>query len=195
MSFLDIVKARRSVRAYERRDVEEEKLMKVLEAGRLAPSACNFQPWVFIVIRKEENRRRLKTAYSKEWFLSAPVIIVVCCDRTKAWVRRDGRKYGDVDAAIAMDHMILQAAELGLGTCWIGAFDEAQARTVLNLPPHLDPVVMTPLGYPAEAPAAKPRKAVDEVVQWEYGGGNGPEGVRTPRRSRSPTVRFNRKVL
>lgn len=167
MAFLDIVKARRSIRAYENREVEEEKLVRVLEAGRLAPSACNLQPWVFVVIRSEEKRLRLKSVYPKEWFAVAPVIIVVCCDTSKAWVRRDGRKYGDVDAAIAMDHMILQAAELGLGTCWIGAFDDARTRAVLDLPAHLDPVVMTPLGYPAEAPDAKPRKEIGQVVVWE----------------------------
>jgi nitroreductase len=167
VEFLDIVKARYSVRAYRDVKVEEEKLLKVLEAGRLAPSACNFQPWVFVVVREARNRKRLRAAYDKEWFVNAPVIIAVCCDRKRAWMRFDGKKYGDVDAAIAMDHIILQAAELGLGTCWIGAFNEEEARKALGLPFNLEPVALTPLGYPAAPPGAKDRVPLDSIVKWE----------------------------
>jgi nitroreductase len=163
--FLELAKMRRSVRAYKKDAVEEEKLLQVLEAGRLAPTACNFQPFVFVVLRGGEVAR-LKNAYGREWFLNAPAAIVVCCDREKSWKRGDGKDYGDVDAAIAMDHMILAAAELGLGTCWIGAFNAEQASAALGLGQHIDPVVMTPLGYPAETPAARQRKKLDEIVTW-----------------------------
>ncbi len=165
MNFQELVRDRYSVRSFHDHPVEEKKLRKVLETARLAPSACNFQPWVFIVVKK--NRKKLKPGYDKDWFLSAPVVIVVCCDRQKAWIRSDGKKYGDVDVAIAMDHLSLQAAELGLGTCWVGAFNEEKVREALNLPFHLEPVIMTPLGYPNQQPREKSRRSFEEVVKWE----------------------------
>jgi nitroreductase len=165
MSFLSLVRKRRSVRAYKPDPVPEEMLEQVLEAGRLAPSACNFQPWRFIVLQGESEVRRLSKSYGREWFLCAPAVIVVCIDRTVSWKRADGREYGDVDAAIAMDHMILAATECGLGTCWIGAFRDDEARKALSLPDTIDPVVMTPLGYPAVEPEPKPRKDKGQIVR------------------------------
>ena len=172
MEFLDLAKKRHSVRGYLDKPVEDSLLEKVLEAGRLAPSACNRQPWVVIVLKDQASRRRLESVYNKEWFLRAPVIISVCCDHSASWKRADGKDYGIVDAAIALDHMTLAATEAGLGTCWIGAFNADQARNVLKLPENIDPIAFTPLGYPGtEAAVKKSRKKMDEIVFWEYFGG------------------------
>jgi nitroreductase len=167
MTFSELISKRYSVRAYEPRPVEDDKLRAVLDAGRRAPSACNFQPWTFIVVRTPEGRERLRAAYGKDWFVNAPTIIVVCCDNERAWKRSDAKKYGDVDMAIAMDHMILQATALDLGTCWIGAFNEKAAREALGLPFNIEPVLMTPLGYPAQPQPAQQRRSLDDVVRWE----------------------------
>jgi len=172
MSFLDLARSRFSVRKYQPRAVEQDTIMKVLEAARLAPSACNFQPWHFIVIRNNLTKQKLKRAYDRQWFLEAPVIIAVCVDRKKSWKRSDKKEYGEVDAAIAMDHLILAATEMGLGTCWIGAFNDKEARTALNLPDNIDPVVLTPLGYPDEPSHEKKRAAINDIVCWEHYGSN-----------------------
>ncbi len=166
MDIFSLISIRQSIRSYEEKTVENEKVMMVLEAGRQAPSAVNNQPWYFVVLKGSEQISRLKYVYSREWFLKVPVVIVVCCDRQNAWKRRDGKSYGDVDAAIAMDHMILAATALGLGTCWIGAFDSAKASEALKLPSHIEPVAMTPLGYSGEVPTKKARKSIKEIVRW-----------------------------
>lgn len=164
MSFLDLARRRCSVRAYRPDPVPEALLEQVLEAGRWAPSACNLQPWHFIVVRDPAQRAALARAYPKEWFAQAPVHIVVCVEPGRAWRRRhDGKSYVDVDGAIAMDHITLCAADLGLGTCWIGAFDPATVREVLGLPEGVEPLAMTPLGYPAEAGRPKQRKNLSEI--------------------------------
>jgi nitroreductase len=166
-AFMELVKNRYSVRDYQNKPVEESLLLKILEAGRLAPSACNNQPWAFIVIRKEATKKMLAAAYERAWFVSAPVIIALCCDLSQAWRRKDGRAYGDVDVAIAMDHITLAATEAGLGTCWIANFILDHARKVLELPESIEPVVFTPLGYPSTTPPPKKRKPLSEIVHWE----------------------------
>jgi len=167
MSFLQLAEKRVSVRGYQDTPVASEDLQKVLEAGRLAPSAANRQPCHFIVVRDPEQRRKLGEAYGREWFWRAPVLIVVCVEPGRAWTRSDGKNYADVDGAIAMDHMTLCAADLGLGTCWIGAFDPARTRDVLALPPEVEPLAMTPLGHPADTGRAKARKTITELVHLE----------------------------
>lgn len=167
MTFLELAQKRFSVRSYKPDPLDEELLREVLEAGRIAPSACNFQPWHFVVCVGSSQVMGLKKAYDREWFLSAPAVIVVCVDRTVCWKRKDGKDFGDVDAAIAMDHIVLAATEAGWGTCWIGAFDADEARKALKLPANIDPVVMTPIGYPAVVPpAARQRKNLGEVAHW-----------------------------
>ncbi len=167
MSVLDVIRERQSIRAYKSRPVEDEKLAMVLEAGRLAPSAVNFQPCYFVVIRKQAHRAKLKTVYDRDWFLTAPVIIAVCVDRSHAWTRSDGKSYGDIDAAIAMDHMILAATQIGLGTCWIGAFNKNEAQKILDLPENIEPVLFTPLGYSVQKPERKTRVPLSKLVHWE----------------------------
>ncbi|MBI4978104.1 MAG: nitroreductase family protein [Spirochaetes bacterium] len=167
MELIELISKRYSTRAYLNTPVEDEKLMKVLEAGRLAPSACNIQPWHIIVLQEPSSIEKMRQVCRAAWILQAPVIIAVCIDNDKAWKRADGVSYAFVDAAIVMDHMILQAAELGLGTCWIGAFNAAEAASVFNLPGHIKPVAMTPLGYPDDTPREKVRKSINEIVHWE----------------------------
>ena len=167
MSFLNLANTRASVRGYTADRVEESSLRNVLEAGRIAPSAANQQPWHFIVVRDEQQKLALKGAYGKEWFWKAPVIIVVCVEPNKAWTRQDGKNYAAVDGAIAMDHMTLCAADLGLGTCWVGAFDPAKVRDALGLPEGIEPLAMTPLGKPAASALPKKRKAMNEIVHYE----------------------------
>jgi nitroreductase len=126
--------------------------------------AVNKQPWHFILITDPEIRNRMKEAYDARWFYEAPVIIVVCVDPTIAAIR-DGENFWMVDGAIALQSMVLQATEEGLGTCWIGAFHEAVVRKILAIPPHIRVLVMTPLGYPDEVkePVTK-RKKMEEIL-------------------------------
>lgn len=171
--FLELAETRRSVRAYKTEDVPEDLLQQVLEAGRLAPSAVNKQPWRFIVVRDEVNRRALGAAYAREWFWKAPVIIAVCILPGEAWVRAyDGQNFARVDGALAMDHMTLAAAEAGLGTCWIGAFDPAAVRGILGLPDGVEVLGMTPLGFPDAEPNPRPRsrRPLGETVLRERWG-------------------------
>ncbi len=166
MDYYKVIKKRRSMRAYENRDVEEDKLKRILEAARIAPSAANAQPWRFIVIRKIEVKQKLKAAYARPWFWAAPVVICACGIKSQAWRRSDGKNYLDVDVAIAMDHLILAATAEGLGTCWIGAFDPTEVKRILHLPAEIEPIALTPLGYPAASPEPKPRKPWEEVIRY-----------------------------
>lgn len=165
MDFSELITQRFSVRAYEHRDIEPDKLKRVLQAFALAPTAANRQPIGLIVIQTKGHESELKRIYSAEWFASqAPMVLIGCIVPAQAWQRRDGRNYADVDIAIAMDHLILAATAEGLGTCWVGAFDPAAAREVLSLPEGVEPVVMTPLGYPADSPRPKLRKKLEQLI-------------------------------
>ena len=166
MDYYEVIRRRRSIRSYEDREVEEDKLKTILEAARIAPSAANAQPWRFIAIRKKEVKEELKAAYARSWFWTAPVLICACGIISEAWKRSDGKTYLDVDIAIAMDHLILAATAERLGTCWIGAFDPAEVKRILNLAPEIEPIVLTPIGYPAESPESRPRKAWEEVIRY-----------------------------
>lgn len=167
MNFIEVVKSRYSARAYKPQPVEEEKLKQVLEAARLAPTAANRQPFRLIVIHTEGREEELELIYSAPWFVQTPIVICACGIPSQSWVRRDGKSFCDVDVAIAMDHLILAAADLGLGTCWVGAFDPDVARQVLGLPDDVEPIAFTPLGYPADMPGYKSRESLDDLVRYE----------------------------
>lgn len=167
MEFSDLIRGRYSVRDYQSRPVEEEKLQQVLEAGRLAPTAANRQPFQILVLTTAGRDADLQRIYHRAWFVQAPLLLCVCAIPAEGWTRADGKVYTDVDAAIAMDHMILAATDLGLGTCWVAAFDPGAAREVLGLPTGVEPVAFTPLGYPADQPRAKERKDLSELVRYE----------------------------
>jgi nitroreductase len=168
MDFRELVRERYSVRAYQSKPVEDEKLDQILEAGRLAPTAANRQPFRIIVVETEGRKEALRRIYGREWFVDAPLVLCVCGVEAEAWVRsHDGKSYLDVDAAIVMDHLVLAAAALGLGTCWIAAFDPDAAREVLELPEGVEPIIFTPLGYPDTEPGPKKRKPLSEVVKHD----------------------------
>jgi nitroreductase len=168
MEFSDVIQKRYSSRKYRPDPVGEEKVQQVLEAVRLAPTAANRQPFKFIVVHTAGREIELRKIYNADWFVQAPIIVCGCAVPSKAWVRRDGKNYADVDVAIAMDHLILAATELGLGTCWIAAFDPVAARKVLGLPNDVEPIVFTPLGYADDQPGAKGRKNLVEIVNYEH---------------------------
>jgi nitroreductase len=166
MKFSELIQTRYSARGYKPDPVEQEKLEEVLEAARLAPTASNRQPFQLIVIPTAGREADLRRIYNREWFVQAPLVICACAIPERGWVRMDGKRYTDVDVTIAMDHLILAATELGLGTCWIAAFDPAAAREVLDLPEGVEPIVFTTLGYPAAEPRPKQRKPLSELVQY-----------------------------
>lgn len=168
MEVSEAIRTRRSIRNYEDHPVENEKLLNVLEAARLSPSATNAQPWSFIVVTDPEVKEKLRCSYERDWFVSAPVIIVACALPDESWVRHDGEEYWKVDVSIAMQDLILAAWEEGLGTCWIGAFNEEEAKRALGIPEHVRVVAMTPLGYPAEEKGpVTDRKTLEEIVHYD----------------------------
>lgn len=168
MSFIELAKKRYSVREYKDMPVEKEKILEVIEAARFSPSAVNFQPRHFIVVTTEELKSRIAEAYPRDWFKKVPAVIVVCGDHLSSWKRKDGKDHCDIDAAIAVDHMTLAAADMGLGTCWVCAFDAGKCHQILGLPENLEVIALMPIGYPAddEVPQKK-RKSVNEIVSWE----------------------------
>ena len=166
MEFLDLIQARYSVRKYKSEPIEEEKLNIILEAARLAPTAHNQQPFKLIVVKTEGNEENLKRIYPANFFVEAPIIICACAILEEGWTRDDGKNYTEVDTSIVMDHLILAATNLGLGTCWIGKFDLKAAREVLNIPENVQPLVFTPLGYPEDKPRPKKRKNINEIVRY-----------------------------
>ena len=168
MEFLELAKQRYSVRAYKSNPVEEDKLQQVLEAARLDPTASNRQTFQFIVIHTAGKEEEVSRIYHRPWFVQAPIVICACGIPDQAWAKSDGKNYCDVDVTIAMDHLILAAADLGLGTCWIAAFDPVAAREILGLPDEVQPIAFTPLGYPNDQPKDKMRKSIGELVRYEH---------------------------
>ena len=167
MNVIEAIKTRRSVRSYQDKPVEPEKLEQILEAARLAPSACNFQEWKFIVVQDAGTRQALaKACHDQAFIAEAPVVIGACSINPKR-VMASGQSAAAVDLAIAVDHMTLAAVELGLGSCWIGAFDAPAVAKLLAVPADAVVVHVLPLGYPAKTPSARPRKSASEVVCQE----------------------------
>lgn len=166
MEYLELIMKRYSVRAYKSTPVAEEKLQKVLEAAILAPTAANKQPFRLILIKTAGREADLQRIYARDWFVQAPLVICACAIKSESWMRRDGKNYADVDTTIAFDHLILAAHDLGLGTCWIAAFDPAAAREILALPVDWEPIAFTPLGYPADEWRPKKRRPASELVQF-----------------------------
>ena len=168
MEYSELIAARYSVRAYRPDPVEEEKLEAVLEAARLAPTAANRQPFQLVVMHTAGREEEIGKIYRKAWFVQAPIVIGVCAISSLAWVREGDRFNARmIDAAIVADHLILEAANQGLGTCWVAAFNVQAARSVMGLPDEAEPVVFTPLGYPADQPGPKTRKPLSELVRYE----------------------------
>ena len=167
-SFLELARSRYSLRSYLEKPIEKEKLDYILECGRVAPSAANFQPWTIKVLEDKSSIDSISVVYPREWFKTAAVVLVICSDHQLSWKRPDGKDHCDIDAAIITDHITLAAAEQGLGSCWICHFDAGQCAAFLHLPDHIEPIVILTLGYPADTsdtPRHHNRKSYDEIVQ------------------------------
>jgi nitroreductase len=169
MTFRELIKTRESIRSYdENRPVPKEILLKIADAGRLAPSANNRQPWSFIIVSSREMLEKVRPCYQKVWFQKAPHILIVKGSPSKAWVRNyDGYNSLEADLSIAMTHIILAAEAEGVGACWIAAFDPYILRKALELKGDEIPYCLTPLGYPEKGyvrPGNKKRKSLEEVT-------------------------------
>lgn len=164
MDFQELIRRRRSVRAYRPDPVDDKDLARVLEAARLAPTAVNKQPFRLVVLSSAQHGEGLARIYHRPWFVQPPWVIGVLAVTDEAWVRKDGKNHAEIDAAIVMDHIVLAATDLGLGTCWVCNFDPDAAREVLALPPGVEPVAFTPLGHPDDAPREKVRKPLDALM-------------------------------
>lgn len=164
MTFLELTKKRYSCRNYQDRPVERELLDYIFECVRLAPSAVNRQPWKFRLVEDRSQREKLQQCYQREWFNTAPVYVIASVLHEQEWVRSDGKHHGDIDIAIAVEHLCLAATEQGLGTCWVCNFDAALCSELFSLPTNEEPAVLIPIGYPAVEPTEKKRKELDEIL-------------------------------
>ena len=165
MDIFEVLNNRRSIRKYEDKNVEREKLQKVLQAARLAPSAMNRQPYTIFVVTNKEVLTEINAACNQDW--KAPVMVVMVSTPKEAWVRDDGEEYWKADAAIALHHISLAAFSEGLGTCWIAAFNEDKIKEILNLESDSRVPLLSPLGYPAEKKGpVKKRKALELLAHF-----------------------------
>lgn len=168
MDVYEAVRTRKSVRAWSDRPVEGDVLERVLGAARLAPSARNGQEWRFVVVSDPGLRRRVGVEAAAQEFVAAAPIVLACCAETDGRVMRCGQAAYPIDVAIAMDHLSLAATAEGLGTCWIGSFDEGKVREILGIPPAVRVVQLMPLGYPLDpSPVAKRRLEMSAIVHRE----------------------------
>jgi len=164
MDLFEAIRERRSVRSYQDRPVEDEKLNQVLEAARLAPSAGNRQEWRFVVVRDAGLRARLMEAARGQQFVGDAPVVIVACAPEHGHIMTCGHPSFLIDVSIALEHMALAARALGLGTCWVGAFEQRKVRDALGIPDSVEVVQLMALGYPTEWPGPKDRKAMDEIV-------------------------------
>jgi len=162
------ISTRKSVRAFRDRDVPENVISRLLEAARLAPSASNRQEWRFVVVRNPETRKRLARVASGQKFVGEAPVVIACCAETDDHVMACGQPCYPIDVAIAIDHLALCATAEGLGTCWIGAFDEGQIKEILGIPPQIRVVALLPVGYPQDpALVEKSRLPLEKIVKYE----------------------------
>ena len=167
MEFKEIIQKRRSIRGFTNQLITDNKIRRVLEAARLAPSAANRQEWKFVVVRDADKREALAEAANNQAFVGqAPVIIAAVALMPDRIMTCDIPAYA-VDLAIAVEHIVLAAVDEGLGTCWIGAFSQENVRKILSIPEKYKVVTVMPIGYPAGETSARPRKSIEEVVCYE----------------------------
>lgn len=167
MDVSEAIKQRRSVRKYKPELVPEGKLKKVLEAARLAPSAHNAQDWKFVVVKDSQKRKKLAEAAMGQSFVGEAPIVIAAVSLNPEHIMASQVPAYAVDLAVAVDHMTLQAVEEGLGTCWIGAFEQEEVKEILNIPEQYKVAVLLPLGFPADKPAPKIRKNLKKIISLE----------------------------
>jgi len=171
LEFFEVLKLRRSTRAFMDERVSEEDIVKLLEAARLAPSAGNIQPWSFVVVRDIDTKKRLAEAALNQFFINeAPVVIVVCADPDRSKQRYGSRGvnlFCIQDTAAAIQNLLLAVVDLGLGACWVGAFHEDMVIAALKIPENLRPVAIVPVGRPAEKSNLPFRRPLEEIVRYE----------------------------
>ena len=166
-SLLDVIHNRYSCRGYLDKPVEEEKLAYLQECMRMAPSAVNRQPWKFRIVRSQEGREKLQSCYSRPWFNEAPLYILASVLHEEEWVRADGKPHGNIDVAIAVEHLCLAATEQGLGSCWVCNFDAQRCHELFQMPDTEEPVVIIPIGYASSTEVPPKTRKVSQEVFFE----------------------------
>jgi nitroreductase len=164
MNFLDLVKQRYSCRSYQNKSVEQEKLDYVMDCARLAPSAVNKQPWLFRIVSDDASKAKLQECYDRDWFKTAPMYIICSILHDEEWIRYDGKHHGNIDIAVAVEHLCLAATEQGLATCWVCNFNVEKCKKNFDIPADEDPTVIIPIGYAADQSTEKKRKPISEIV-------------------------------
>jgi nitroreductase len=171
LSFFETVRRRRSIRSFQSKPVEDEKLFKILETVDLAPSAGNLQAYEIVMVRDENRKRALAEAAWGQWFIAeAPVVFVVCANKRRSAVRYGSRGenlYSINDASIAATYLELAVAALGLGSCWVGAFRDDMVSKAIEAPSHIRPIAIIPIGYPAESPSRPPRRGFKDFLHFD----------------------------
>lgn len=169
MAVLEAIRKRYSCRSYQTKKIEHEKMTQVLEAARLAPSAKNLQDRRFVVVTDEKLKSQVAAAANEQMFLAAAGAIIVGCSNDE-YVMRCGQRIGPIDVAIALDHISLQATELGLATCWIGSFSTEKIKSLLNIPDDIEVVELMAVGYAADARKEPTREPIEKIVRYEKWG-------------------------
>lgn len=170
MDVFEAIKRRYSCRAYEARPIEQEKLARVLEAARLAPSASNQQDWRFVVVTDAETKTQLAEAANNQKFVGTAAVVIVACSNSDH-VMTCGQAIGPIDVSIALEHIALQAAAEGLATCWIGAFQTNKVKDILGIPADIAVIELMPIGYPADRQQSPKREPVEKIVcyqRWRF---------------------------
>lgn len=167
MHVIDAIKARRSIRKFQNKPIPTEKLEKILDAGRWAPSASNRQAWKFVIVQNIEKRKKLAEASRNRTFVGEAPTIIIAVSLNPDYVMSCGVPSYAVDISTALDHMMLAAVEEELGTCWIGAFHQQTVKNLLNIPEEYKVVALLPIGYPAEKPEPRPRKSLNQIICFE----------------------------
>ena len=169
MDILDAIKSRKSVRNFLDKPVGKGELAAVLNAARLAPSASNRQEWRFVVVSDEKTRKQLAKAANEQAFVGEAPVVIVACAETDSHVMSCGQPCYPIDVAIALDHLTLAALNAGLGTCWIGAFDENKVKEILGIPNKIRVVALMPIGYPSDPSVIKKKRLpYDEIIKHEH---------------------------
>ena len=166
MAVLEAVRKRYSCRAYQDKAIEQEKLNTILEAARLAPSAKNLQDWRFVVVTDKEKKRKLAETANNQKFIETAGVIIAACSVSRE-VMRCGQAVGPIDVAIALEHIALQAAQLGLATCWIGSFYPDKVRPIVGIPQDVAIIELMAVGYPADKPKESKREPMEKIVCYE----------------------------